>query len=541
LFSDKLFAQSPLNWANISGGSDDDFIKDIAVDKAGNSFVCGTFSEQMRFTPSQPSNYFVQVGGSSPYGYPVNSFISKYNTSGGFSWAKQITGKSGDNYNYYYGAQRILVDEMSNIYIEGNFKDTIEIDGNILISNKPQSNYIIKLDSTGNFIWSKIFEAPGVDITAISYSNGKLASVINFQDSITIENSTFYGASGHLITILDSSGIINSIYQISSNGNYTYANFKSCIIDQQGNIFVAGIFSDTLNFANGSIQYTDSFIAFFAAKLSPTFDLLYSKVIPRCFLHNNHRPLSVDLEGNMFITGDFNTDTLRLDSILIPQDLSNLNYFIAKIDTAGQFAWGHTTSYSGEICSTFLNGEQLNLIAFNSDSTYFDHAFFTDNFGFFLLTLDESGNIISAIKDQQWGWSFFPNGNCDSLGNIYLVSNESQSTGNVFFVGYSLPGYGEIDGCIGKIENPILKIQETDNSNKNILGEIFPTVSNSEIFIKLKSPCNISIMSSTGQILRNFSQESSINSYDISNFSKGLYWVRLANENNFQFEKFIIQ
>src|SRR5438552_16412967 len=88
-FLANLEAQTPpFRWAARAGGSGDDFSRGIAVDKAGNSYVTGSFHDVATFGD------YTLTGGST---YDI--FAAKYDSTGNLLWANQ----AGGNLSDYYG------------------------------------------------------------------------------------------------------------------------------------------------------------------------------------------------------------------------------------------------------------------------------------------------------------------------------------------------------------------------------------------------------------------------------------------------------
>lgn len=133
-------------WAKAMGGIYDDYGESIAVDSAENVYTTGSFRGTADFNPGLPVFNLSSVN----YG---DIYISKLNGTGDFVWAKSIGGVNDDY------AQAIVMDKQFNIYTTGAFTGTVDFDPNLSLHNITsiggQDVFILKLDSAGNFIWTK--------------------------------------------------------------------------------------------------------------------------------------------------------------------------------------------------------------------------------------------------------------------------------------------------------------------------------------------------------------------------------------------------
>jgi hypothetical protein len=81
-------------------------------------------------------------------------FLSKLDQNGNFLWAKTIGGSLTED------AIDLHVDALSNIYITGTFKGTVDFDPSGGVSNLSSISgfvdvFICKFDGNGNFVWAK--------------------------------------------------------------------------------------------------------------------------------------------------------------------------------------------------------------------------------------------------------------------------------------------------------------------------------------------------------------------------------------------------
>ena len=149
LYISKFDSMGNLVWAKATGGPIDEAGYSIALDATGNVYTTGDFSyATIDFDPGAGVFNMTANGG--------DVFITKYNSAGAFTWAKQFTGLSS-NYASGYG---LIVDPINgDLYTIGSFYGDVDFDpgvGNFtLISNNSSDVFVSKLDSAGNFAWVK--------------------------------------------------------------------------------------------------------------------------------------------------------------------------------------------------------------------------------------------------------------------------------------------------------------------------------------------------------------------------------------------------
>jgi hypothetical protein len=225
---------------------------------------------------------------------------------------------------------------------------------------------------------------------------------------------------------------------------------SSVATDINGNVFMTGNFlSDTLNFDSLSLsntnQNTSSFTYLksdiFIAKFDNEGNTLWAKNA-RGNKYDNSLAMSLDYDGNVIVTGSFNSDTLYFDSISLIHSVPNPNsnavgdFFIVKFDTFGNVLWAKS-AYKAAGNSIAID---LNNNVFVSGSYYATNFLVLDSItinnqglnDIFLAKYDESGNLI-------WGKSI---GGASSDWDKAVTTDMS---GNVFLTGYTQSSTISID------------------------------------------------------------------------------------------------
>lgn len=141
-------------FASIIGGGEDIVANDIASDSIGNIYVTGEFSNTASFAGSD-----LTLVGNDQF---RDGYIAKYDLNGNALWVRQFGSIAETRGN------RIVVDENSNSYIVGVFSNQavfgVESPNPVtLTSNSTSDMFIVKYDSSGNFIWVKQIDGSGTE------------------------------------------------------------------------------------------------------------------------------------------------------------------------------------------------------------------------------------------------------------------------------------------------------------------------------------------------------------------------------------------
>jgi hypothetical protein len=152
-------------WVNQLGGYKAEGI-DIAASSDGKISITGfigninsgTPAQAVTIATSQPGGTNINLGGGS-YTKPYNKdvFVATYNTAGVLLKASRYGGKGDD------GGSGIAYDKGNNLYVDGVFEGTINIDGHVLTGAKPLNLFVVKYAAAGGVAWTKKADGPGTD------------------------------------------------------------------------------------------------------------------------------------------------------------------------------------------------------------------------------------------------------------------------------------------------------------------------------------------------------------------------------------------
>jgi hypothetical protein len=121
----------------------------IAVDSNDNVIVVGGYSGTVDFDPADSTELILTASN-------TDGFVWKLNQDGNAQWVKKL------HSSYEVSAYGVTADTSNNIVFSGLFTGTIGMAGGFGLSDNDNRGYICKLDSSGNFMWvNALTNVPG--------------------------------------------------------------------------------------------------------------------------------------------------------------------------------------------------------------------------------------------------------------------------------------------------------------------------------------------------------------------------------------------
>jgi len=327
-------------------------------------------------------------------------------------------------------------DAMGNIYATGGFTGTIDFDpgpGIFLLSG--DGAFILKLDSSGNFIWAMALTGMvGMRSIALDDScNIYVSGSINDTSDMDPGPGTYYltsaGWSDICFAKFDSSGNFNWAHHI---GGISF-DYSSTIMLGKGEggrpeVYIAGSFGNaTVDFDPGPGSFflnAPGSYCMFVAKFSSSGDFLWAKAGGGYNSYITTMSFDPTASGAIYIAGTF-TFTVDFDmgpGVLNLTAVGLSDIFVSKIDSVGNFIWAKQMGGSDfdEAYSIAVNtsGDVYTTGYFNTGVDFDPGAGtynLTSNGGddIFISKLNSSGNFIWA---KAIGGFDFDNGSSIALG-----------------------------------------------------------------------------------------------------------------------------
>ncbi len=247
VYLSKFDSSGSFLWAKTWGGSSSDFGYTVAPDGSGNLYLTGIFGGTVDFDPGSGVDIHASNGG-----YDV--FLSKFDSSGSFLWAKTWGGGSVDR-GYF-----VASDGSGNVYVTGYFSFTVDFDPGSGVDNHTSNGsydvFLSKIDSSGSFLWAKTWGGSGIDIGysvapdgSDVYVTGHFNGTVDFDPGSGVDNHTSNGADDVFLGKFDSSG--DNQWARTWGGSGSDSGY-GVAADGSGNVYVTGYFNGTVDFDPGS-------------------------------------------------------------------------------------------------------------------------------------------------------------------------------------------------------------------------------------------------------------------------------------------------
>jgi len=480
----------------------------------------------------------------------MKKFILTLSTVFGFiqfcssqSWSWVNSGGNSD----LDAVKNVSIDSSGNSYIIGVFSQTIFAGANQLTSFGSDDFFIAKYNSLGVLEWARSGGGSSADGYSMSSATDSVGNTIVALAAIGNVQFGTYNLTNTLndITLLKYDATGNLIFARSYGSNSNDVPI-GVALDQQGNIFVAGFFANTISFGSISLNsfgLTDSYLAKFDSDGLPiwakqaggtSYDAgagiaidKYNHVYFTGYFNSNANfdgqslsssggddifiasydsngnvrwaksgdgsgaydignKLSCDINGNVYTIGQFE-DTIAFGGLT---SVSNgmLDVFIVKADSSGTFKWLNT--YGGPADDV---GYDIDVL---ENGTMYYSGLFNDACAFGSTTLTSIGGmdmfIASNFSDGSMFWVKQEGGPGDDIARSIEVKNETECyvagsfSDLVPFNNFNLQSNGLADFFVGKMAAPLSSVFEI-GLNESIAIFPNPAASGQQIYFEFKN------------------------------------------------------
>ncbi|MCD6329297.1 MAG: SBBP repeat-containing protein [Candidatus Cloacimonetes bacterium] len=395
ILSINAYAQAPgWQWAYQAGGSDSDQANRIYVDGDNNCYVTGKFRGTTHFgSYTLTSNGWDDV------------FIAKLDSDGNWAWAKSAGSGPGTSADIGNG---ITGDASGNIYVTGQFKGNVDFGSFPLFSNGEYDVFVAKLDPDGNWLWARSAGGPmgdagrgiAVDDDSNVYVTGE------FWDTVTFgtHSITSSGLNDVFVAKLNQNG--HWQWAEGAGGSTSETGGRGVAVDAAGNCYVTGMFSNTATFGTHSISSNGWRSDIFTAKLNA--DRIWQWASGAGSTETDYvENITLDGSGNPYVVGSFKSTALFGYSYLT--SLGDYDIFVAKLDQTGNWQWasqagGVQKDYGYDI-STDIAGNSY-ITGYFKDTAYFGAGSITSSgsYDVCVAKLGDDGTWLWAADAGGTGW-----------------------------------------------------------------------------------------------------------------------------------------
>jgi len=271
-----------------AGSSGSDGIWDIAIDTAGNQYICGYFTGTVDMDPGPGVYNLTQPAGQSE----EDAFLLKLDANGNFVWAKHF----GGTLDGRRIARGVELDHLGNVYVFGTYRNNIRFSTSGTLWSTPAntggyySPFLVKFSPSGSLLWgygwSGIPSSTGfiyniqIDKALNVYLAGLYQGTIDFdplQGTSNVISKTSTGLFDMFLLKVSSTG---GIKRVKTNGSVGHDGFSGIALSENNTLFVGGTFSNTIDMNWGAgvsnITSVDA-IDLFVMKLDTALNFIWAK------------------------------------------------------------------------------------------------------------------------------------------------------------------------------------------------------------------------------------------------------------------------
>jgi len=256
VFLSKFDATGNFQWVRTWGGWAYDEACGVAADSLGNIFVTGDFARDVDFNPPQVPGEDVHWS----EGPTADIFLSKFNSSGDYQWARTWGGSNWDE------GYSVATDSSGYIYVTGDFNDTVDFDPGAGTDEHSATMFcdifLSKFDTNGDFLWANTWGSDddhdkgygvAADVSSNVYVTGVFSETVDFNpgDGIDeVDDHVSNGGFDPFLSKFNSSGDFQ--WARTWGGVYDADYCRGVAVDGPGNIFVTGDFWWAVDFDPGT-------------------------------------------------------------------------------------------------------------------------------------------------------------------------------------------------------------------------------------------------------------------------------------------------
>ena len=323
------------------GGTGTDAAMAVAIDASGAYYIAGFFSGTIDFG----------LGVTLTSAGSTDAFVAKYAGSNQILWARQFGGTGVDS------GESVAVDPMGNVYMTGYFNGTASILGHNLVSNGNTDIFLLKLDSSGNWVNNVGFGSAGFDsghdVLVDGANNVVLAA--DFTNTVNFGGGNLVSAgTNDMIFAKYNSSLVHVWSQRFGSLSADAAN--SVAANSANEIYLAGIFNGPVDFGGGVLNSAGGYDVV-VAKFASTGTHIWSRRFGGMNSDAAYS-LALDAASNVFVTGSMGSPVDFGGGVL--SQLGGDDVYIASYSPAGVHRWsqsaGNTSFDYGNGIATDMAG-----------------------------------------------------------------------------------------------------------------------------------------------------------------------------------------
>ena len=354
-----------------------------------------------------------------------------------FVWARQMGGPDAElGYD-------VTADAAGNVYVTGYFHQTADFDPGPGVLNLTSAGdneiFVAKFDSGGNLLWAKRFGSASadygsdiaVDAAGNVYVTGWFGGAVDFDPGAGVTTLTSAGSDDVFVLKLSANGDLVWARRMGGPGDDDAYGIAA---DGNGNVFVSGEFTSTVDFDPGAgvlnLTAAGSWDVF-VVKLNSAGEFTWAQRMGGSGFDSS-QGVAVDADGNVYTAGSFvgsgdfdpGAGTVTLTSA------GEDDVFVSKLTSAGAFVWARRFGGSGDDYAYGLaldaagnphtNGSFKGTVDFNPGAGASNLTSAGED-DVFISKLDSAGAFVWAQRLGGTAFEFSADVAVDGNGNVYTT------------------------------------------------------------------------------------------------------------------------
>jgi hypothetical protein len=390
LFNLGLCAQTPdWAWGRAAQATQSGQGWSTVVDIAGNIYVAGFFD-----TPTITFGSFTFVNADTISG-TRDVFVVKYNAAGAVLWARSFGGNASDE------AFGIDTDANGYVVVTGRFTSpSMTIGATTLLNTNMASLFVAKISALGNVVWATSGDAGSaceawsisIDGSSNIYISGDFVDTLMTFAGDTLWNADVTGWYNNDIFIAKLSPSGSHLWARGAGGDGVDCSF-GVAADKNGMAYITGYYQGPIAYFDTDTVNTPYPTGMYIAKYSPSGNILWVGDY-----HGNDFNvgwgIATDTSGNVYASGWFTGDSLTFGTTL----LSPMGAFLVKCDSSGNVLWAKSKGFIFNGVTVDENNNPVVTGYFTDSVLYFgnDTLYHQGNGDVFVGKYSSSGNELWA-------------------------------------------------------------------------------------------------------------------------------------------------
>lgn len=471
-------------WAvNLGNPATSEIVNDMAIDASGNVYITGNIAATATFgafTLTGPAAYVIKLNGAT-----------------GAVMAAKASSVNSSAIGYY-----LAVDGSGNVYMEGAYNGSVQF-GSLTAHTSSGLNdiFVVRYNSSLTESWSTSFGSPANDYAGgIAANSGTVVfAAANIGQTFTIGANTYTNTTTNTTDVFI--GRFNSgtgaflTGRMEGNGTYN-CTVRDIILDASSNLYFTGGFRGTLAVASTALNAAasqDIFIGRWTSLLANSW--AYS--MGGTSSGDIGSAISLDGVGNVYYTGTY-VGSATFTGFTPSTLTGGNNIYVVKLTTGGSKSFAAQSTTTSTVSSTGIT-------TLSNGISYISGVFQgTATFG-------SSPSITATVSDAYVA-------RLNAAGAFYIVANPSQQRAET----------------------------ETPEQPQNHDVKIYPNPTSGLFQVEFAAeagiPARMYLTDVSGRTLDvTFSTVSGNRvEFDLSGFSKGLYFVVIENNGKRMVEKIVV-